>query len=55
VNVAVLPHNLVEIEKQQDIHMFSYLQVLENYSLWYRIYSSCFGVMGVRNSCGSCV
>ena len=35
--------------------MFSYLQVLENYLLWYKIYSSYFWVIFIRNSCGNCV
>src|ERR1700683_5081989 len=48
-------HNWLKLRNNIEIYMFSYLQVLENYLLWYKIYSSYFWVIFIRNSCGKCV
>src|ERR1700683_4023148 len=48
-------HNWLKLRNNIEIYMFSYLQVLENYLLWYKIYSSYFWVIFIRNSCGHCL
>jgi len=45
----------LDIENNIDFNIFSYIQVQKNYLLWYRIYSSPFWVMAIRQSCGNCV
>ena len=48
-------YNWLKLRNNIAICMFSYLQVLENYLLWYRIYSSSFWVISIKNSCGNYV